>query len=419
MLTPCFLGLSCGLFDPSVANGTSLFIVMHYAQGITPDQLQVTVSGGGTPIYPTETVPASANGALSSPQSLRVLLDDKWAGQPVQVTVDGLQGGKVVGSDGAHPTPVQGKEIEVDLTLGQVRVACAGIVGAIQSGFANCAGGPQAGWAAYFPADLTCARIEKSVSLGQEDFDGSKVQDCIQGLTQTSCSVYAQVFGRILAGEFDFYWLTCPAFAPRVTSGGACSFDWDCVGGWCDTHSTCPGVCTSLKQPNTACGPGDRCVAGTTCASAECVGYAGSGAPCGGANPPCEPSQLYCGPSSTCIPRQTSGSCTSGSQCALKYDCVGPAGTTTCQPQAQESGDCSVESCELFTYCSAVKKCRIWPSNGQLCNAICLAQCCSALLAGTCSDCPPAGSHCNWFFDCPPLTYCASNQTCRPYICAG
>jgi hypothetical protein len=425
------LVVGCSWFNPSTANGTSLFLVINFASGITPDQIQIAVTANGSPmpIWTPVKVPTMPNGPLAAPQSVRVLLDNKYAGSEVQVTADGFQNQSLVGSDGAHPTPVLGQEITVNLTLGQVRVACGSILNAIQTRFADCVGGAAEGWQAYFPSDLACAGIEGSVALGYEDFDSTKVSNCTQAQTQTPCSTYVQIFDEATAGQFNFFNLACSAFTPRVAAAGNCDFDWDCIGGWCDTRSKCPGSCTSLIGQGAVCDPNnDRCAPGTLCGGSpsKCLPFLTAGAACGGGNDvPCEPSQYYC--NSTCMQRvQAGGACDGMSnQCVQGTTCIGPAGSSTCQQDVTAGGDCSTTSnsarsnCQLFTFCDATaKKCALWPKDGSRCLLVCLAQCCTGL---SCSPCPAGGNGCNMgplgLFECAPLDYCAGNSTCQPYVC--
>jgi hypothetical protein len=407
---------SCAWCNPSEANGTALFVVMNFASGITPDQIRMTVSANGSVIGAPQTFPAPANGPLGAPQSLRILLDDKYAGSEVQVTAEGLQNGGIVGSDGAHPTPVLGQELTINLVLGQVRVACPGIISAVGSSLNGNLGGPTSAWLTYLPPNLICASMEESVAQGRQDFDSSKVSDCSKAMSQLSladCLEFAS-HGAIA--------LSCAAFTPRTAVGGACTFDWDCVGGWCDTSAACPGQCRAVIQPGSACDSAtDKCAAGATCFDGQCATYARANAPCGGgAHVQCDDSQYYCDPkTNSCLPRQTSGTCTqsTANQCAPKYGCAGQAsGSYVCTPWATEGTSCQTQVCETFTICTS-QVCILWPSAGSCGDGVvCLGTCCSGM-GGTCGACPSAGSPCSGLLDCGPLSFCSGAGICRPIIC--
>jgi hypothetical protein len=142
-----------------------------------------------------------------------------------------------------------------------------------------------------------------------------------------------------------------------VSPSSACHIDEECLGGWCNTRTSCPGTCTATlplgagcSEP-AECGPSAACSATTrTCVAAVPEFEGNEGDSCGGTGRWCAVG-LRCDPyAGTCQPYLDEGdSCVVLNSCAPGLDCVADrcarvtltseedaicGGTTACDPLA-------------------------------------------------------------------------------------
>jgi hypothetical protein len=106
--------------------------------------------------------------------------------------------------------------------------------------------------------------IETSERKGRVNYDGVKVQACIDYLNDanTQCADLNMTFH--LSGV-----PACSSFLePKVAVGGACTLDFECIDGFCDTTGVATGgdgKCRALGKAGDSCANLGRCEAGLTC----------------------------------------------------------------------------------------------------------------------------------------------------------
>jgi hypothetical protein len=124
--------------------------------------------------------------------------------------------------------------------------------------------------------------IESSERKGRVNYDGLKVQACIAYLNDanTQCSDLNMTFH--LSGVPQ-----CSSFLePKVAVGGACTLDFECIDGFCDTTGAAAGAdgkCRALGKAGDSCADMGRCEAGLNCdaTAMTCMAPAGTTPPAG------------------------------------------------------------------------------------------------------------------------------------------
>lgn len=125
------------------------------------------------------------------------------------------------------------------------------------------------------------AGIKASQAKGRVVYDGLKVEACVARIESAPCSELNTTNHFTGIPE-------CASFLqPKVAPGGACTGDFECVGGACDTSAVPSGtagdgVCKAFAKLGEACTSATPCSPDLTCdgASAKCAAR-----PPGGASP--------------------------------------------------------------------------------------------------------------------------------------
>jgi len=125
--------------------------------------------------------------------------------------------------------------------------------------------------------------IESSERKGRVNYDGVKVQACIDYLNDanTQCADLNMTFH--LSGV-----PACSSFLePKVAVGGACTLDFECIDGFCDTTGAAAGAdgrCRALGKAGDSCANMGRCEAGLNCdaTAMTCTAPAATTPPAGG-----------------------------------------------------------------------------------------------------------------------------------------
>ena len=150
------------------------------------------------------------------------------------------------------------------------------------------------------------ATISASQKQHRSTYDSTKVSTCLAHIQAASCGELDTT--NHLSGVPG-----CDSFAiPQVDPGGACTNDWECVGGWCEKTAATPapglspglgdGTCRAFAAPGQSCetnicgkgslcsagaqvcmavgGPGAACTAAGDCASGHCESSAGAAGAC-------------------------------------------------------------------------------------------------------------------------------------------
>ncbi len=262
--------------------------------------------------------------------------------------------------------------------------------------------------------------LADAVAAGRLAYDPAAAQACVDAWAKAGCTVDQQILANTACDG---------VFTPAVAPGGACRWDGECVGGWCDgsLEAGCAGTCKALLVEGAACDPSDdRCAGADFCHpdAKTCTARAGLGAACspsarcqhglfclsdpapdGGApdagappatcrapgqvgdgcavfffgNDTCTP-ELYCDDSvaaPVCRARVGAGaSCPSFAACRDGLDCVGLSSQAPgrCSPNLDLGAACDPSldesGCPLDTRCdAAAKKCLARGNPGDDCSA--------------------------------------------------
>lgn len=229
----------------------------------------------------------------------------------------------------------------------------------------ECLGGPAELWRAYQDVRTLCAAVVAGVKAGRIEYDPMKLEACQQTLRAYRCDDLSA--DDILVG--------CAAFNPKQTFGDRCGTSLDCIDGWCDTRTLCPGNCRPIKRLGTTCDASqDRCEKHSRCAGfpSTCGPYPTA---CNLFSY-CDVSRSYCDASGMCAPKATSGACEPSvvyQPCAPRYTCAGPSGGAhACQPAKGEGEPCTPgnNECQILLYCSPGpdSRCTRQPLVGQTCG---------------------------------------------------
>jgi len=84
--------------------------------------------------------------------------------------------------------------------------------------------------------------------------DGAALNACMNGIRTLSCDADPDSIAacnEVLSGT--------------VANGGACSNNWQCVSGFCNTEEVCPGTCAPRVALNGDCESWDQCQTGLEC----------------------------------------------------------------------------------------------------------------------------------------------------------
>ena len=285
---------------------------------------------------------------------------------------------------------------------------------------------------------------QSEIAAGKINYDPSKAQACIDGLTSLSC---ANILNRDRPE-------CLAALDGTVDLGQSCTLNEECKGNAiCQSSSgTCPGQCVPLLTAGQACTVDDDCASGLTCSTETklCVQPSTVDQPCEYGAPPCSPGLACWGKSDT---DKTSGTCKSigsmfvadgnaacdftlGTLCKLGQSCVADSLTAnntvnwkclatgtflagaTCKPAMPEA-------CESGYYCktssgSIMGTCVILPATHEPCAHVFGAQCRpgAACIDSVCQNYAANGESCTsdamcYSENCTPSGACAPRLPCQ------
>lgn len=227
--------------------------------------------------------------------------------------------------------------------------------------------------------------VERAVEAGRIEYDGTKLQACLDEIQQRSCET-------LLEREPE----ACrDALRGTIEQGGDCSLSEECEGSqFCSFEQQCPGKCMPLQLSGGACQSDGQCDSGLVCSEAteRCVEPAGPGDRCGGDEPECAPGYFCKGANEE---QNTSGNCRT-------YEDVFAAGTgAACDILANdwcEPGlSCALQSISADFTLEATCVAKV--SNGAACRVAVPDQC-------------PADEFCELAPAAPPQV--SFEGTCRP-----
>ncbi|MDI7268453.1 MAG: hypothetical protein QME96_10700 [Myxococcota bacterium] len=251
--------------------------------------------------------------------------------------------------------------------------------------------------------DLAMAGIEDpmwdlrdAVARGTVRYDGNAARTCFDRAAGMSC----EQIDREPPAECEL------VFVGTVAPGGQCTEEEECLNGWCDTGSACPGRCVAYRRVGESCtGSGERCEPNTDCDdSGRCATepprqYAGEGQTCGGGIGHWCGYGLYCGEAGTCV--RLPPIMSEGQTCGDWIGYCNPAlacheGTCRRLP-ATVGAECAEETLP----CALARNLVCDPSTSR-CIAI-----------------PGAGEPCLAGSYCGPGTFCGGDRTCRATLADG
>jgi hypothetical protein len=236
--------------------GTSLLLEVD-TRGVPAQQLHVVGHAGEALVFGPTIRPEHAAELLTREQTLRVLLPDERAEEPVRVRVSALREGAVTGRAEALVTPLRGRELAVPLALAMAPAACArceGCCAADERCLLPSVAACGAGGVGCFPCDAALA--DRCTGHGR--------CACGEG---PACSPAAGADG-------------CVGGACRCGQGPACPAGSECQNGLCRcTQASCAGCCAGNEcRPGTtqmSCGAGGSacvaCAGDTRCQSGACA----------------------------------------------------------------------------------------------------------------------------------------------------
>jgi len=147
---------------------------------------------------------------------------------------------------------------------------------------------------AALSSDRTCRALASGVALGRSAVDGARFDACLDSAWPRDVCVRDVMSALQACAGY-------PYLAPKVAPPGACSFEQECDGGYCDAPS--PDACGRCQAPSAVTGtPCDRdrmCDPATHyCRDADhtCQPYTAIGASCDIQHP----LQPQCGPGNVC-----------------------------------------------------------------------------------------------------------------------
>jgi hypothetical protein len=157
--------------------------------------------------------------------------------------------------------------------------------------------------------------VKSSEAKGRSKYDGDKLAACLATVRSSSCEALRMT--NKLTGVPG-----CESIVqPQVQVGDACTFDWECVQGWCKPmmSGTGDGTCAVPQEGEACVGDGHRCAPGFVCDSATttCHGLGATGASCS-ANTDCQSANCDTsgsGSTGTCAP--PAGTCFYASGCSV------------------------------------------------------------------------------------------------------
>jgi hypothetical protein len=315
------------------------------------------------------------------------------------------------------------KCVELKPTL-EADVACQLVLVSLTQKFSECVGGRADHWYQGIDVPSICRTLTSSVTAGRLTYAPMQLKVCRAELLGESCAdLVPRNAGQMLDG--------CDTlFTGTVQAGAACTTDRDCVGGWCDTTTGCPGTCKGYIQQGGPCTATQLCQPGLACYKGACAPYVTSGHCDAG---PCQPYSGYCDGAQQCRSRQPEGA--SGCfyfgvdfNCQLNTKCVGGLlATKTCLKGLPLGAACTQQTnaCDYFTSCQPGDGgtfCQRDPGPGGNCGIVnndiigCTSSRCSGLLGGACLQYIPLGGACGDNAACGPLARCV-NGACRAEFC--
>ena len=276
--------------------------------------------------------------------------------------------------------------------------------------------------------DLTTKRLEngtfalakQKIAAGTVAYDGSKVQACLDVVSNLSCD------GLLKRDQPE----CLAALDGLVAQGGDCDLNEECKGSAIcrSMYGTCPGSCIALMSAGQACVADGDCGDGLQCSSETklCVKPAAVGGNCEYGSPPCGPGLLCLGKDDT---NQTPGVCRSaiGAFSAVEGAACDPVAGILCSPGVSCVADHLdivagkvIWSCVRIGTYTAGAACKPGFPEACVTGTYCLIGSKLTPLNGTCTAIPDAKQACGTGFgaQCKPGAVCVAGF-CQNYAADG
>lgn len=267
---------------------------------------------------------------------------------------------------------------------------------------------------------LTCATTP-ALRDGRTAFDSSIAASCRSQLSTAACDAV------------DVFTACAPALHGTVALNGACYGANECANNlYCDSGSTCPGVCLASVAIGQSTTGGASCVTGAVSYNSVCVAPTPVGqscAPTGGSNSdrPCVAS-AFCSSTRVCTAKRLSAqSCTPGSysECAGLLQCTGGfcgglgALSASCDSTRRCMGDLQCGATNVCVALGSINTACSSPSGQCQPNLICDVP--AGMTTGTCQAIHTIGQPCTYFgYQCgfSSQLYCTATSSAMSGVCA-
>ena len=299
---------SCG--DPKTANGTAFLVTVNWSAP-TADvfQIEFLAPMGG---FPAARKPDAPGAKLTFPATVRILLSQgPDAGGAMQVRARALgAGGRILAVGTTTATPVSGREVDVDISLGAVDFTDGGVPDAGVSDAGIDAGKPDAGKvdAGMCPQCASqCCFVGNFGNIVCQPGPLGRSADGGASMLCGNPGDYCKVVETLLADHCDGPVARCGNSGPCARGTRCDPATHECI---CDRESVCDGCCQTYPVVGSVCVLGGSTMQGpATCGAAS---QACAACPAGGCN---MNAGYYCSASCDATCMTDTSKCCAGTSC--------------------------------------------------------------------------------------------------------
>lgn len=136
--------------------------------------------------------------------------------------------------------------------------------------------------------DVGVDDLVAAAQAGVLTYDGEAAYACLDAMRELSCAAFGKAEPPACRD----------AFVGAVADGGDCHLNEECLSGYCDTSSQCPGVCRPAVPANGNCETSEECGFGAKCVLGKCAVFTAPIA----AGADCDPDEDWCDTGLFCHP---------------------------------------------------------------------------------------------------------------------